>query len=222
MKKVAYMKKIIILILLLLSFLVEIKIYASEPRPIEPTQEFIQATEPDDDENKDAKFDIQAVYNKQIPLDIQFENNLDPYEQQDNYTYARSPYPLIRTVMPMYSLKTTIPVGYYLLTPRKIGARDYLLFKEGGRVLYSVPVFESKQVDPDKEYPQPKDPYDNAPFGLKSVFKGFGIISGRRTHAPIVPMHKVDCFEYNDEFYGINVYYKDRMYKTVYKIKLYE
>ena len=86
----------------------------------------------------------------------------------------------------------------------------------------SVPIFESKQIDPDKEYPQPKDPYDNAPYGLKNLFKGLGIISGRRTHAPIVPMHKIDCFEYNDEFYGINVYYKDRIYKTVYKIQRYE
>lgn len=212
------MNKILILIILILTISTEAKIYASGPRPIEIPQEFIQATEP----SKEADLDIEAVYNHQIPLDIKFENNLDPYEQQDNYTCARSPYPLVRTVMPMYSLKTVIEPGYYLLTPRKIGARDYLLFKERGRVLYTAPIFESKQVDPEKEYPQPKDPYDDAPFGLKNVFKGLGIISGRRTQTPQIPMHKVDCFQYNDQFYGINIYYKDRMYKTVYKIKLYE
>jgi hypothetical protein len=151
-----------------------------------------------------------------------FENNLDPYEQQDNYTCARSPYPSIRIAMPMYSLKTTIEPGYYLLTPRKVGARDYMLFKESGKVLYSVPIFESKQIDPEKEYPQAKDPYDNAPYGLKSIFKGLGIISGRRTPIIKMPTHKLECFQYNDQFYGINVYYKDRIYKTVYKIKNYE
>jgi len=212
------MKKIIIVLFLILGVSGELKTYASAPRPIEPSKAFIQAEGP----TKELKTDIEAVYNKQIPLDIKFENNLDPYEQQDNYTCARSPYPLVRTVMPMYSGKTIIDPGYYLLTPRKIGARDYLLFKEQGRVLYSVPIFESKQIDPDKEYPQPKDPYDDAPYGLKSLFKGIGIISGRRTHAPQVPLNKVDCFTYNDQFYGINVYYKDRMYKTVYKTKIYE
>ncbi len=218
MKKVIHMKKIIIVIFLLLLLQASSETYAIGPIP----QEFIQATEPTKEIPKESAFDIEAIYNKQIPLDIKFENNLDPYEQQDNYSCAMSPYPLVRTVMPMYSLKTIIEPGYYLLTPRKIGARDYLLFKERGRVLYTAPIFESKQIDPEKEYPQPKDPYDDAPFGLKSVFKGLGIISGRRTHAPQVPMHKVDCFQYNDQFYGINVYYKDRIYKTVYKTKLYE
>lgn len=212
------MNKIIVFIFLLLIVLAEAKIYAFEPMPIGLSKEFIQATRP----AKESKFDIEAIYNKQIPSDVTFENNLDPYEQQDNYTCARSPYPLIRTVMPMYSFKVVIEPGYYLLTPRKIGARDYLLFKERGRVLYTVPIFESKQIDPEKEYPQPKDPYDDAPFGLKNVFKGLGIISGRRTQAPKIPMYKVDCFQYDDKFYGINVFYKDRIYKTVYKIKLYE
>lgn len=212
------MKKIIFIIFLLIPALMELKAIASMPRPIETPKQFIQAEVP----AKELTTDIEAIYNKQIPLDIKFENNLDPYEQQDNYTCARSPYPLVRTIMPIYSLKTTIEPGYYLLTPRKIEARDYLLFKERGKVLYTVPIFESKQVDPDIEYPQPKDPYDDAPYGFKNLFKGLGIISGRRTHSPQIPLHKVDCFQYDDQFYGINVYYKDRMYKTVYKTKLYE
>ncbi len=188
--------------------------------PLEEPQSFLTIDKPV--EEKDKVTNIAKIYSDLIPIDIKFENNLDPYEQQDNYSYARSPYPLIRTVMTMFCKADTIPPGYYLLTPRKINGRTYILFKEGGKVLYSIPTFEEKQIDPEKEYPQPKDPYDSAPFGLRSVWKTFGIISGRRTPNPVVPQHKVDCFAYDDQFYGINIYYKDRIYKTVYKIKNYE
>lgn len=220
MKKVViHMKKLIFSIILLLFVLNISKSYASAPRPIEPSEAFIQSAKT---EKKETNLDIESIYKKQIPLDIKFENNLDPYEQQDNYTCSMSPYPLIRTVMPMYSFKTVIEPGYYLLTPRKIESRYYLLFKERGKVLYSAPIFEVKEVDPDKEYQKVKDPYDDAPFGLKNIFKFLGIISGRRTPIPKAPIYKVDCFEYNDQYYGINIYYKDKLYKTVYKIKNYD
>lgn len=184
--------------------------------PMEATQSFL------DIEEKNEEQDIAQIYQKLIPLDIEFENNLDPYEQQDNHSCARSPYPLLRTVMTMYCKNETIQPGYYLLTPRKINGRTYILFKERGKVLHSVPIFGITQIDPEKEFPKPKDPCDDAPFGLRSAWKLFGIISGRRTQAPKIPQHKVDCFAYDDQFYGINIYYKDRIYKTVYKIKLYE
>ena len=122
----------------------------------------------------------------------------------------------------MYCKTEMIPQGYYLLTPRKINGRTYMLYKQQGKVLYSVPVFAEKQVDPEKEYPQAKDPYESAPMGLRSAWKFLGIISGRRTPIAKIPECKVDCLSYDDQFYGINVYYKDRMYKTLYKIKIYE
>lgn len=211
------MKKntILLLILLISGQLIS---FAANFQSLEIPEAFIQMSKiPQTQTDK-----IESIYNKLIPCDIKFENNLDPYEQQDNYSYGRSPYPLIRTIMDMYSQKTTIPPGYYLLTPRKINGREYLLFKQQGKVLYAAPIFENTQIDVDKEYPQPEDPYDKVPLGLRSAWKLFGIISGRRTPIVKVPQHKLDCFAYDDQFYGINVYYKDRLYKTVYKIKIYE
>lgn len=216
------MKKINLVIIILIFILQNANQALSQIHsfPLEQPETFLTIDKPV--EEKDKETDIAKIYRDLIPIDIKFENNLDPYEQQDNYSFARSPYPLIRTVMVMYCKNETIPPGYYLLTPRQINGRTYILFKECGKVLYSVPVFGEKQIDPEKEYPLPKDPYDSAPFGLKSVWKGFGIISGRRTPNPKVPQHKVDCFAYDDQFYGINIYYKDKIYKTVYKIKKYE
>lgn len=216
------MKKIslVIIFLVFISQCINQAIAKPANLPLEDTDGFITIEKPVEKTVKEE--DIEQIYRSLIPLDVKFENNLDPYEQQDNYSCARSPYPLIRTVMVMSCLNDTIMPGYYLLTPRKINGRTYILFKENGKVLYSVPTFGEKQIDPEKEYPQPKDPYDSAPFGLRSVWKTFGVISGRRTPNPKLPQHKVDCFAYNDQFYGINIYYKDRIYKTVYKIKNYE
>lgn len=219
------MKKIIIFIFLFnlsissalgMSFYPEMDTGPQAPSALIPPPHQIDNTQNIKNQN------IEAIYNNLLPCPIQFENNLDPYEQQDNYNYVRSPYPLIRTVMPLYSIKTTIPPGYYLLTPRKIDSKTFILFKQQGKVLYTSPIFEEVQIDIEQEYPQPKDPYDKAPFGLRSIWKGFGIISGRRHPIPKVPQHKIDCFQYDDKYYGINIYYKDKLYKTVFKIQLYE
>lgn len=211
------MKKTILLLILLISG--QLISFGANFHSLEVPSELvnISTTHPKSQTEK-----IETIYNKQIPCDIKFENDLDPYEQQDNYSYGMSPYPLIRTVMNLYAQKTTIPPGYYLLTPRKINGRTYMLFKQTGKVLFIVPVFEDKQIDSDKEYPQPKDPYESAPLGLRSAWKFLGVISGRRTPIVKTPQNKIDTFAYDDQFYGINVYYKDRIYKTVYKVKLYE
>lgn len=223
------MKKIYFLIFLTILFITKVSAMPFYPEmDTENTQDepiIIQPQRPEPSHNphqNTGRKSIETIYNNLLPCTIQFENNLDPYEQQDNYNYVRSPYPLIRTVMPLYSHKTVIPPGYYLLTPRKIDAKTYILFKQQGKILYTSPIFEEVQIDIEQEYPQPKDPYDSAPFGLRSIWKGFGIISGRRTPIPKVPQHKLDCFQYDDKFYGINIYYKDKLYKTVFKIQLYE
>jgi len=219
MKKIFSIKNLITIFLFAVLITASMFAYASKPRQIDLEGGFL---EPERISFQEKNIDIEAIYNKQIPCDVTFENNIDPYEQQDNYSWTLSPYPDVRLVMPMYSLKTIIEPGYYLLTPRQIGARYYILFKQSGKILYSVPVYESKQIDIDKEYQRIKDPYEDAPFGLKSIFKAFGVISGRRTHIPKLPQYKVNCYDYDDRFYGMDIYYKDRVYKTVYKTKLYE
>lgn len=228
MKKVINMKKFIIMFAIFcLSISAPLTQAAPPKAPVAPqafesTPEqggFIDALQEKSDLTRS---EAEKIYNNLILPDVTFENNLDPYEQQDNYSYGRSPYPLIRTVTSIHCHKTVIEPGYYLLTPRKINARYYLLFKQQGKVLYTIPIFENKQVNPATTYPQAKDPYEDAPFGLRSVYKLFGIISGRRTPNVQVPQHDVKCFAYNDQYYGINVYYKDRLYKTIYKVQTYE
>jgi len=216
------MKKTCLILALLTILTTQAQGFCANYHPLESPQMpdmFIQATP---NEREESAKNIESIYQNLIPLDIKFENGLDPYEQQDNYSCARSPYASIRISMRMYCKNETIEPGYYLLTPRAVNGRTYILFKQLGKVVNSIPSFGEKQIDCDKEYPQPKDPFDSAPFGLRSIWKAFGIISGRRTPMPKTPQSKIDCFAYDDQYYGINVYYKDKLYKTVYKIKLYE
>lgn len=212
------MKKIAIIIIFFMMTSLTQAMPQLPQTPLEQPESFLDIEKP----QHSIKGSIEDTYQNLIPLDITFENGLDPYEQQDNYTCQMSPYPLIRTVMPLFCKKVTIPPGYYLLTPRKINGRTYILYKQTGKVLCSIPVFEEKQIDPEKEYPKAEDPYESAPMGLRSAFKVFGVISGRRTPIPKIPQYKTDCFAYDDQFYGINIYYKDRLYKTLYKSQIYE
>jgi hypothetical protein len=225
MKKVNRMKKnLLILVLSTMIFSVFSPAFAGPPTPpIIPLE--IQSEQggfitPSKEKQPISDMQIEKIYNTLIPCDVTFENGLDPFEQQDNYPYGRSPYPLIRTVSRLYCQKTVIEPGYYLVTPRQLNARYYLLFKQQGKVLYTVPIYSESQINPAVQFPKPIDPYENAPFGLKSLFKLFGIISGRRTPVVKTPDSKVDCFYFNDQYFGINIYYKDRLYKTIYKVKL--
>lgn len=160
-----------------------------------------------------------SLYKKIKPANISLENNLDPYEQQDNYDTHRSPYPLIRTTQEIYAQGTAIPPGYYLLTPRKIGAKNYIFFKQKGKVSHIIPIFQIDDVNPEKLYPKAEVPFAKFPWGIRHVMKFVSIMVGKYQRPLDPPQHKVECFPYNDDYYGIDVFYKDKLYRTIYRFK---
>ncbi len=90
--------------------------------------------------------DYIKLYEQTNKVDFTFYNNIDPYQDEDNFRYAYSPYPLFRTSTDLYFKDTMVPHGYYILTPRHYKNRDIVLFKVSGKVSYIIPAIKKEPV----------------------------------------------------------------------------
>lgn len=84
--------------------------------------------------------DYDELYQNAQPFPSKLYNGIDPYEDEDALKYAWSPYPLFRTAADLYFKEFKIEPGYYILTPRKLQGKDYVLFKQNGKVQFIIPV----------------------------------------------------------------------------------
>ena len=103
--------------------------------------------------------ELQMLYESAQPSTIKLLHNLDPFQDEEYYKYAWSPYPLFRTSSPLYFKDTVIPPGYYLITARTLQGKDYVLFKDNGKVQFIIPVAKKVSVDPtfyQRNVPAPK------------------------------------------------------------------
>lgn len=84
--------------------------------------------------------DYDSMYEAAQPFQSKLFNDIDPFEDEDSIKYAYSPYPLFRTSAYLYFKDLTIDPGYYTIVPRKLKGEYYVLFKQGGKVKFIVPV----------------------------------------------------------------------------------
>ena len=96
-----------------------------------------------------AATDYATLYEKAQVPDFELVHNLDPYQNEDYQKYAYAPYPLFRLSSTVYFKNQTVPAGYYILTPRVMKDRDYVFFKEAGKVKYIIPVVKKELVPVD-------------------------------------------------------------------------
>lgn len=103
--------------------------------------------------------DYDDLYQNAQPFQSKLYNGVDPYEDEDAIKYAWSPYPLFRTAADLYFKEFKIEPGYYVLTPRKLQGKDYVFFKQNGKVQFIIPVAK-KEATPlnfyDANIPQVK------------------------------------------------------------------
>lgn len=93
-----------------------------------------------------ADFDCDSLYDAAEPFGSKLYNDIDPFEDEDSIKYAWSPYPLFRTSAFLYFKDYTIEPGYYSLTPRKLQGKDYVFFKQGGKVVFIIPVAKKERT----------------------------------------------------------------------------
>ena len=109
--------------------------------------------------NAAAEPDYEILYAQAQEADFKFMHNIDPYQDEDNFKYAWSPYLLFRSSSTLTFKSSSIPAGYYLLTPREHKGKFWILFKEQGKVSYIIPVLRTEVVPPDfykTHVPKPK------------------------------------------------------------------
>ncbi len=103
--------------------------------------------------------DYDLLYYQANLSDVKLMHDLDPFQDEEYQKYAWSPYPLFRTSSYMYFKNITLPPGYYLLTPRTLKGKDYILFKSAGKVKYIIPVVKKETTPIDfyqRQMPVPK------------------------------------------------------------------
>ena len=112
------------------------------------------------------ELDYDSLYEAAFPFESQLYNNIDQFEDEDSIKYAYSPYPLFRTSAYLYFKDYAIEPGYYSLTPRVLKGKDYVFFKQNGKVQFIIPVAK-KEATPINFYEA------NTPQIKKTIWQKF-------------------------------------------------
>lgn len=167
--------------------------------------------------------DYDAIYNNLPIIDLVYEQNEDPDEQADTLQFFQSPYPLIRTVFPLSCKKIKLKLGYYLLTPRTRDGFDFVMFKQNGKIVGLVPVFEKRPLTEEEKLrlfpppPKPKTTIWSLPWrgfkaGMKKMF-------GRYEKPPEMPKYVLDAnIVGNGRYFEMYFYSEQYFFKMLFKI----
>ena len=164
-----------------------------------------------------AKKDYERLYNEAEVPKIKLMHNLDPYQDEDYFNYAWSPYPLFRTATTLYFKDIVIPPGYYLLAARTIKDKDYIFFKESGKVKFIIPVIETDTVLKDtykRKMPVPElTKTQKAKNKIGSFFKNH--FSNSKKQDP--PSSYIQAQKLDDNFHEIIYYYGNKKYTMYFR-----
>ena len=163
----------------------------------------------------------QAEY-EQIYRDLEvptftFIHGVDPDQYYDLKDAAWSPYPLMRLNSPIYFKSITIEPGYYLLTPRQYKGDWYILFKEAGKVKYTIPVFEKNYTDPMYYQNNLKEvDMKRSQRWMVKFLNGVGKYFKRSKRKPPIKTN-LELTDLDNKFLLIEVYYGSMRYKTIFR-----
>jgi uncharacterized protein YxeA len=161
--------------------------------------------------------DYEQIYrDMQVPT-FTFVHGVDPDQYYDMKDTTWSPYPLLRLNAPLYFKTIAIEPGYYLLTPRKYKDDWYLLFKEAGKVKYTIPVF-AKDYTPESYY------RDNLPeldmtksqrWQIKFLNAWGKYVRSSKRKPPVKT--NVELTDLDNNFLLIEIYYGAKKYSTLFR-----
>lgn len=164
----------------------------------------------------------EATYYDLPKIQSPYINGIDPYEHAEYAQYIWSPYPLFRASSRYYFKREVIKEGYYLLTPRFEEGYNVVIFKQRGRVKHMIPAYKTEKINPltfyaKKEPPKPKKalwkkvacfPWTAFKWPFKKLF-------GRKVMPKEMPKTYMETYDLDKNFYGIDFYYEDTLYKLM-------
>lgn len=160
------------------------------------------------------------IYNDLEPATHSYMHDIDPDQYFDMKDTAWTPYPLLRLNSPIYFKDITIEPGYYLLTPREHKDKWYMLFKQNGKVVHIIPVYE-RDLTPeffyDEHLPKPKlTPSQKVHMG---VLDFLGKFKSTKRKEPVKNYMEINDLE--NHFVSIIIYYGNHKYSSIFRtIKL--
>ena len=178
-------------------------------------------TQPNGSDIKPDKVYTQAEY-EQIYRDLEvptftFIHGVDPDQYYDMKDTAWSPYPLMRLNSPIYFKSITIEPGYYLLTPRQYKGDWFILFKEAGKVKYTIPVFEKNYTEPGYYHTHLKElDMKKSQRWMVKFLNGVGKYFKKSKRNPGVKTN-LELTDLDNKFLLIEVYYGSMRYKTIFR-----
>lgn len=179
------------------------------------------ANQPNFSMPRNREIDYERIYEGMAEVNYKFQHNIDPYQQEDYKDYMWSPYPLMRISEPLYFKNITIPVGYYLLTPRNVEGRDVVTFKTNGKVAFIIPAYEKTALPIDfytsreKAMPKPRIAWYKRPFHAFS--RWFKKKTAKNAMQMDPPKSRIETENLDSDFYEIDLYYDLNIYKMIFK-----
>ncbi len=161
------------------------------------------------------------LYDGAQMADFKLLKDIDPFQAQDYYDYAWAPYPLFRTCSTLIFKDISIEPGYYLLAARKMNGKDYVFFKEQGKVKHIIPVVKTETV-PEFFYenimPQPKKTkWQKFTTGVSDKF--FKTAKNSKKQSP--PNSFIQTSKIDNNITVVTLFYGELKYYMVFKTSLY-
>lgn len=161
--------------------------------------------------------DYDTIYDGLEEADFDYIFGLDPYQSEEYKKYMYSPYPLFRSGVTIVFKSKVIPPGYYLLTPREKEGKTWVLFKDNGRVLYTIPVYHQENID--ESFYKDKLPHQKLTWyqtTAKKSMEAVGKVFGKKNQRTPIPKAYI---EFNDrgEYWDMILYYGLKKYYLLFK-----
>ena len=156
------------------------------------------------------------IYSNLEPASHSYIHGIDPDEFYDEKDAAWSVYPLLRLNSPIYFKSAAIEPGYYLLTPREHKGKWYILFKQNGKVVHIIPVYDrdyTPETFYDEHIPKPKlTKSQKIHMGALNII---GKTKGSKRKEPIKSFLEVN--DLDNYFLNIIIYYGGHKYYTIFR-----
>ena len=202
--------------------------------PIESVEQFYEEDQEEDISSPEFEYPIQeapaenikptknyaAIYNGLEKATHAYMHNIDPDQYYDMKDATWAPYPLLRLNSYIYFKDISIEPGYYLLTPREHKDKWYLLFKQNGKVMHIIPIYD-RAITPEGFYEKhlPKPKLTKAQEIHMGVLSFLGKFNSTKRKDPVKSYMEINDLE--NHFVSIIIYYGNHKYSTIFRtIKL--
>ncbi len=104
------------------------------------------------------RINYDLIYKDTPVLDFMYENGIDQEQDNDYNRYVISPYTLIRITDILVNKNIRLIPGYYLVKTENKNGYNFLLFKQNGKVVGIIPVYQKVLINPMLVYKEPIKP----------------------------------------------------------------